>query len=131
MRAHHGVYASLRFSVVTVEDVREFARTLPRSTEGVVRGRLKLRVGRIVYVAFSRDETVMGFAFPREWRTALVESEPEKFMLPTGGDLRYQWVLARMEALGAEEMREYVLDAWGMVVPKRVAEEYLAQNPIT
>ena len=131
VRARHGVYASPWFSVVTVEDAREFARTLPRSTEGIVCGRLKLRVGRIVYVAFSRDETVMGFAFPREWRVALVESEPEKFMLPTGGDLRYQWVLARMEALGVEEMREYVLDAWGMVVPNRVAEEYLEQHPIS
>jgi hypothetical protein len=130
VRAHRGCLRFLSVAVVTVEDVREFARTLPRSTEGVVRGRLKLYIGRIVYVAFSRDETVMGFAFPREWRVALVESEPEKFMLPTGGDLRYQWVLARMEELGLEEMREYVLDAWGMVVPKRVREAYLEEHPI-
>jgi hypothetical protein len=115
---------------ITVGDVREFALTLPRTTEGVVRGRLKLRVGRIVYVAFSRDETTMGFAFSREWRNALVETEPEKFMLPTGGDLRYNWVLARMGSLDHTEMREYVLDAWGMVVPDRVAAEYLAEHPI-
>jgi hypothetical protein len=117
--------------VVSIDDVREFALTLPRTTEGLVRGRVKLRVGRIVYAAFSRDETIMGFAFPREWRVALVESEPEKFMLPTGGDLRYQWVLARMDALEPAEMREYVLDAWGMVVPGRVAAEYLERHPIT
>jgi len=115
---------------ITVDDVRGFALTLPRTTEGVVRGRLKFRVGRIVYVAFSRDETMMGFAFPREWRNALVETEPEKFMLPTGGDLRYNWVLARMDALDPAAMREFVLDAWGMVVPKRVAAEYLARHPI-
>ena len=116
--------------VVTLEEVRSVAIGLPRTTEALVRGRVKFRVGRIVYLAFSRDETVMGFAFPREWRTALVETEPATFMLPTGGDLRYNWVLARMTALERAAMREYVLDAWGMVVPKGVAAEYLARHPI-
>jgi hypothetical protein len=111
---------------ITIDDVREFALPLPRTTEGVVRGCLKLRVGRIVYVAFSADETVMGFAFPREWRDWLVESEPEKFMLPSRGDLRYNWVSARMAALDIAEMRELVLDAWAMVVPKKVVDEYAA-----
>jgi hypothetical protein len=115
---------------VSIEDVREFALTLPRSVEAVVRGRLKLRIGRIVYVAFSRDERVMGFAFPREWRNALVETEPDKFMLPSGGDLRYNWVLARLDALDVAEVRELVVDAWAMVVPKTVAAEYFERNPI-
>lgn len=42
-------------------------------------------------------------------------------MQPEKGDLRYNWVLARLAALEEEEMRELVLDAWRMVVPKRVA----------
>jgi hypothetical protein len=107
--------------MVTIDDVRALAVTLPRSTEGFVRGRVKFRVGRIVYVAFSRDETVMGFAFPKEEREWLVDAEPEKFMLPTGGDLRYNWVLVRLAAIDVPEMRELVFDAWRMVVPKRVA----------
>jgi 2-methylisocitrate lyase-like PEP mutase family enzyme len=110
--------------MVSIEDVRAFAIGLPRTTEAVVRGRLKFRVGRIVYVAFSRDETVMGFAFPKEWRETLVGSEPEKFLMPTGGDLRYNWVQVRLAAIDATEMRELVLDAWAMVVPKRVAAAY-------
>ncbi len=116
--------------MVTLEDVRQLARTLPRSTEAVVRGRFKLRVGRIVYIAFSRDETVMGFAFSREWRSALVDTEPEKFMLPTGGDLRYNWVLVRLEAIDQAEKRALVEDAWAFVVPKSVADEYFAHHPI-
>jgi hypothetical protein len=112
-------------AVVTAEQVRSFALTLPRTTEGVVRGRLKLRVGRIVYVAFSRDETLMGFAFPKDWREALVESEPDKFMLPRESDLRYNWVVVRLAAIDDDEMRELVLDAWRMVVPKRVAAAHL------
>ena len=111
--------------MVTVDDVRELALTLPRSYEAVVRDRLKFRVGRIVYVAFSRDETLMGFGFPKEEREALVASEPDKFLMPKPSDLRYNWVVVRLDAIDEEEMRELVLDAWRMVVPKRVAREFL------
>jgi hypothetical protein len=107
-----------------MDDIRAFARTLPRSSEGLVRGRLKFRVGRIVYLAFSRDGSTMGFAFPKEWRTALVESEPEKFSLPGRSDMRYHWVHVRLDAIDAEEMRDLVEDAWAFTVPKCVAEEY-------
>ena len=112
-------------SMVTVDQVRRFAMTLPRTTEALVGGRVKFRVGRIVYVAFSRDERVMGFGFPKEQRDWLVGGEPDKFMLPTGGDLRYHWVLVRLEAIDEREMCELVLDAWRMCVPKRVAAEYV------
>jgi hypothetical protein len=110
--------------MVTIDDVRSFAMQLPRTTEALVRDRVKFRVGRIVYVAFSRDETVMGFGFPKEEREELVRSEPGKFMMPSGGDLRYHWVLGRMDAIDEAEMRELVLDAWRMCVPKRVVAAY-------
>jgi hypothetical protein len=109
---------------VTLADVRAVAAGLPRSYEAFVQGRVKFRVGRIVYLAFSRDETMMGFAFPKEWREALVESEPEKFLLPKAGDLRYNWAVVRLGTIDGDEMRELVLDAWAMVVPRSVAEAY-------
>jgi len=111
-------------AVVTIDEVRALAVTLPRTTEALVRGRVKLRVGRIVYLAFSHDETLMGFAFPKEWRDALVETEPDKFMLPRESDLRYNWAVVRLAAIDAEEMRGLVIDAWAMVVPKKVSAPY-------
>ena len=110
--------------MVTLEDVRAVASTLPRSYEVLVRGRVKFRVGQIVWLAFSRDETEMGFAFPKEWRDALVESEPEKYRLPRESDLRFNWAVVRLAAIELAEMRELVIDAWSMVVPKFVAAEY-------
>jgi hypothetical protein len=107
--------------VVTLEDVRALAAALPRTTEALVHDRVKFRVGRIVYLAFSRDETEMGFAFPKEERDALVASEPDKFMMPGRSDLRYHSVEVRLASIDATEMRELVLDAWRMVVPKKVA----------
>jgi hypothetical protein len=108
--------------VVTIEDVRALALRLPRTTEVLVRDRVKFRVGRLVYLAFSRDEEVMGFGFPKEEREALVASEPDKFLMPDRGDLRYNWVQVRLDRLDADEMRELVIDAWRMVVPRRVAD---------
>jgi hypothetical protein len=110
--------------MVTIDDVRAVALTLPRSYEALVRGRVKFRVGRIVYLAASRDETLLGFAFPKEWRDALVETEPEKFMLPRESDLRYNWAVVRLEAMDERELRELVVDAWALVVPKSVAAAY-------
>ena len=107
--------------MVTIDEIRAFASTLPRSSEGLVRGQVKFRIGRIVYLSLSKVGSTMGFAFPKEWREALVESEPEKFLLPTGGDLRYNWAVVRLAALEEQELRELVVDAWAMVVPKSVA----------
>jgi len=109
---------------VTIDDARAIAATLPRSYEALVGDRVKFRVGRIVYAAFSRDDTIMGFGFPREERDALVASEPQKFLMPRPSDMRYQWVCARLDALDLDELRELLVDAWRMCVPKKVAAAY-------
>lgn len=116
--------------MTTVDAVRALASTLPRSYEAFVRGRVKFRVGQLVYVSFSRDETLMGFAFPKEEREALVASEPDKFLMPETSDLRYNWVRVRLAAIDDEEMRELVMEAWAMVVPKRVAAERFAAEGV-
>jgi hypothetical protein len=113
--------------VVTVEEVRSFALTLPRTTEAIVRGELKLRAGRVAYVSFSSDEALMRFAFLKDWRDALVDSEPEKYVALDECERRYNRALVRLDAIDAAEMRELVLDAWALVVPKRIAEAY-AEN---
>ena len=110
--------------MVTIEEVRRFALSLPRTTESLVRGRVKFRVGRLVYVSFSHDGSVMGFAFPKEQREWLVGGSPGKFMLPDRSDLRYHWVLVRMGAIDEPEMRELVIDAWRMAVPKSLASTF-------
>jgi hypothetical protein len=113
---------------VTMEEVCAFAETLPRAYEAFVRGRVKFRVGRIVFLSFSKDGEVMGFGFPKDWRAALVESEPEKFSLPSESDMRYSWVHARLAALDADEMRDLIENAWALCAPKSVVAEYKAAH---
>jgi hypothetical protein len=115
--------------MAAIGDVRALGSELERSYEAYVRGRLRFRVGQIVYVAFSLDETVMGFAFPKEERAALVASEPHKFQLPRESEMRFNWVDAQLAALDPIEARELVVDAWRMVVPKKVASAYDLTHP--
>ena len=111
--------------MVTIDNVRRLALSLPRSQEYAVRGQVKFRVGKIVYVAFSRDERTMGFAFPKEWRASLVEAAPDKFHMPGPADERYNWICVRLAAIDEAEMRALVVEAWRMVVPARVSAAHL------
>src|SRR2546423_5595418 len=97
--------------MVSIDDVCELARTLPRSSEAFVRGRVKFRIGRIVYLSFSRDGTVMGFAFPKEWRNALVEAEPDQFSPPCASGLPYHWAHGLLPAIDAHAPRLLVVAA--------------------
>jgi hypothetical protein len=114
--------------VILVQDVRAVALSLPRTEEHLIRDHVKFRIGRIVYVSISPDETTMGFGFPKEERAALIAAEPGKFSLPRLSDQRFHWVHARMAALTPQEMRELVTDAWRMCVPKKVAAAHLGRD---
>ncbi|GAB2681552.1 hypothetical protein [Nocardia goodfellowii] len=115
--------------MAVIVDVRALGTELERSYPVYVRGRLKFRVKQIVYVAFSLDETVMGFAFPKEERAALVASAPHKFQLPSASDMRFNWIHSDLAALDAVEAREFVVDAWRMVVPRKLSRAYDLAHP--
>ncbi len=109
--------------MITVDDVRRITPALPRSYEAVVARPDQVPRGRLVFVAFSRDETVMGVGFPKEERAAMVAAEPDKFMLPRPSDMRYNWIQVRLDAIELDELRELVIDGWRMCVPKSVVAE--------
>ena len=110
--------------MVAADDVRRLAVTLPRTEEALVRDSVKFRVRGLVYAAISPDEELMGFAFPKEERAALVAARPDTFVLPERSDERYNWVRVRLDAIDEAEMRELVVDAWRMCVPRSVAAGY-------
>ena len=115
--------------MAVIEDVRALGSELERSYPAIVRGRLKFRVGQMVYVAFSLDDRVMGFAFPKDERDALVASDPQTFHLPSASDLRFNWVEADLARLDPTEARELVVDAWRMVVPQKLSRTYDLTHP--
>jgi hypothetical protein len=115
--------------VATIADVRALGSTLERSYEVLVRGRVKFRVGQLVYVAFSLDELTMEFGFPKEMREGLVGGQPDKFSMPSPSDMRFHWVRSDLAALDPAEAREFVVDAWRMVVPQKLSRAYDLAHP--
>ena len=113
-----------RRKVVDLTDIRDITADLPRSYEVLVRDQIKFRVGQIVYLAVSRDEETIGIGFPREERAAALAAEPDKFFPPRPSDERYQWIQVRLAALDREELRELIIDAWALCVPKKVRTEF-------
>ena len=126
-----GGSALLRWQV-TVDDVLAYAADFERSYVAVVHGRIKLRVGQIVYVAFSRDETTMGFALPEGGATGTGRLRPRALLAArssrTCGSTGWS---TRLDRLELDEMHEFVLDAWGMVVPKFLFRERLRRIGLT
>lgn len=114
--------------MVTTEHVKEFCAALPRTDVVIVRDRLKFRVKGIVYAAYSRDETELGFGFPKEERAALVEAEPHKFFLPDANNMRFQWVCCWPAEIEPDEMEELLVDAWAMCVPKKVRQTVVPRS---
>ena len=114
--------------MVTADDVRAIALSLPRAYEALVRDRVKFRVGRIVFLSLSPDETVLGFGYPKEERAALIAAEPEKFHLPIPSDMRYNWVRVWLAAIDCDELHQLIVESWRMTVPKKVYAEYTASH---
>ena len=117
--------------MVTIDDVRAVARQLPRAYEVLVRDRVKFRVGSLVFLSISPDETLLGFGYPKEEREALIATEPEKFLLPIPSDMRYNWVRLRLAAIDLDELEQVVLNSWRMCVPKKVWAEYQTRRALT
>jgi hypothetical protein len=122
-RPESGTYRDAEMAV-SVDEIRALASTLPRSYEAIVRGRMKFRIGQIVYLSIAADGSTMGCGFPKEFREAAVQAEPQKFSLPSESDMRFNWIHVKLDAIDNQEKRDLVESAWSSCVPKYVAKEY-------
>ena len=78
--------------MAVLDDVRPLGSELERSYEVFVHGRLKFRVQQIVYVAFSLDERVMGFASPDQVEEFFKDvPEFERMLVRSGVTLIKYW----------------------------------------
>lgn len=107
-----------------LEDVRRIVAPLPRAYAAIVGDYVKFRVGRLVFASVSPDESLLGFAYPKDARESLVGSDPGTFLMPVKSDLRYNWARLRLDRVDPDELAELLVDGWRMCVPKKVAAEY-------
>ena len=111
-------------AMATLDDMRGIAMSLPRTSEHLIRDQSSCASGGWSTPRSRRTRSGWGSASPG--RNGPRWSPPaETFMMPLPSDERYQWVRARLSALDVGGLRELLVDAWCMCVPKKVAAAYL------
>ncbi|MFV8131995.1 MmcQ/YjbR family DNA-binding protein [Streptomyces syringium] len=132
--------------MVTAEDVRAIALSLPETAERLAWGVPTFRVGGAagstgtsgktgktgktektgkIFAALADDDASMGVKCPREERAELIATEPEKFFVRPGHDDHYDWLRVRLAAIeDTAELRAILLDAWRQAAPRSVADAY-------
>lgn len=122
------------------EDVRRIVAELPEVTESTTRGNLFWRVHGRGFVwerpLGHKDRAELGDRAPDGpilgarteslmVKEALIAAEPEIYFTITHFD-GYSAVLARLDAIDPDELRELVIEAWLAKAPPRLAREYAA-----
>ena len=115
--------------VVTEEDVRQVALSLPGSAERPYNrlpsfragGQLFLRIHELPDVFFVRCAGL-------EERDELLKSEPGKLFITPHYE-GYPGILVRLSQVDPGEMTEIVTDAWRACAPKRLLAAYDAGHP--
>ncbi|MEV6777937.1 MmcQ/YjbR family DNA-binding protein [Streptomyces syringium] len=121
--------------MVTAEDVRVIALSLPETAERLAWGMPTFRVGGAagtggkaakggkIFAALADDDASMGVKCPREERAELIATEPEKFFVRPGHDDHYDWLRVRLAAIeDTAELRAILLDAWRQAAPRSVVD---------
>ena len=106
--------------MVTEDDVRRLALSLPATTEKPSYGTPGFRVADKLFARIREEGDVLVVWVADEGeKLGLVESEPEKFFTTPHYD-GHPTVLVRFEAVDAEELRELITESWRLRAPKKL-----------
>jgi len=109
------------------ETVRELALAFPEVEEDAS-GRIAFRVrGKLfAWQARERDGGGLGIRVEREEKELILDSNPAVYFTSPHDD-GWPGVQVRLEAIGREELRERLEDAWLIQAPKRLASAYVQE----
>jgi hypothetical protein len=132
--------------MATLDDVRRLALALPRTDEAVSWGSAHWRVSKKGFVwerpLRRSDEAALeaaGVPLPDGdvlgarvadlgVKEALIADDPAVYFTTPHFD-GYPAVLVRLDAIGADDLRELVVEAWLARAPKRLAAAFLDARP--
>jgi hypothetical protein len=103
--------------MITSDEVRRIALSLPQTTEKIAWSMPTFRVAGKMFATLPEDETSMAVRCPKEERDELVLAEPEKFWI-AGHEAGFAWVRVRLAALeDLDELRDILVDSWRQAAP--------------
>jgi hypothetical protein len=104
---------------VTYETVREIARGLPGTVEGISYGTPAFRVGKSLFVRQHQDGESLVVKIDFEERAMRMRADPETFYI-TDHYLNYPWILVRLATVDADDLRDLLEEAWRLSASKRL-----------
>lgn len=114
--------------MVEWDTVREVALSFPEVEESAEdRVAYRVRGKLFAWAARERDGGGLGVRVEREEKQLILDSNPAAyFSSPHHED--WPGVQVRREAIGRDELRERLEDAWLIQAPKRLADAYVAEQ---
>jgi hypothetical protein len=100
--------------LLTQEDVKRIALSLPEAHEGGHMGHADLRVRNRVFASLPADRGMVAIKASAASLDALVQSDPETFRDVWGG----RWVGVRLDRVTAAVVRDLLVDAWRLTAPR-------------
>ena len=101
----------------TQEDFRGFALTLPEAHESSHMGRADLRVRNKIFATLPEDGRTVNLKTTPIALDMLIRSDPETYRDVWGG----RWVGVQLARVTAGELKELVIEAYGLAAPKKLA----------
>ena len=103
--------------MITSDDVRRIALSLPQTTEKIAWSMPTFRVAGKMFATLPEDETSMAVRCPKVERDELALAEPEKFWI-ADHEAGFAWVRVRLAALeDLDELRDILVDSWQQAAP--------------
>jgi hypothetical protein len=109
--------------VMTLGQVREFVSTLPEATERAAWGMPCFRVRDKIFASYREERNALAIRVTPEDKTALPQQFPEVYSVPR----HYRnasMLVASLDAIEPDELRELLTDAWRLRAPKRLLAEF-------
>jgi hypothetical protein len=109
--------------MISPDDVRRIALSLPETEEKETWGEATFRVRNKIFATLSADGDLAGVKASLDEQQELIEAHPETFSIShyTG---RFGWVTVKLDSVDPELMEDLIVDAWRRTAPKRLVKLY-------
>lgn len=105
--------------MVTINEVRTIALSLPETEEKLHQGKVSFRVRNKIFAVIQPDGVTVTIKTTMEERTAYTSMAPDTFKLPESfAHLAYMNI--RLDRVEPDEFRDLLMQAWKYTAPKTI-----------
>lgn len=113
--------------MVTPDEVRQFALSLPEAQEQETWGHPTFRVRDKIFASMSEEEGTAGVKASLLDQAALVDFAPQTYGIPAYVG-RYGWVSVQLASVDPDELHGLIVEAWRRTAPKGMVAAYDARE---